>query len=129
VREYVAARAAREQAVRGRYGHNAAHYRDFLDSLERREVLKGFKDGFGDEFTFTLDLAAQIDLPEGERQDAPLGVDFDTLDDVRRQAERIWARAGDHNQTMPPLGGPHELERSYLGEWLACGALANDDME
>lgn len=62
------------------------------------------------------------DMPEGMRQEAPLGVDFDTLEAVRARADRIWMRAADHNTTMPPLGGPDEEERNLLGEWLACGA-------
>lgn len=66
------------------------------------------------------------DLPEGMRQDAPLDVDFDTLDATRAWAKRIWARAGDHNVTMPPIGGPEDEEREMLGEWLACGAPALD---
>lgn len=61
-------------------------------------------------------------LGAGERAGAPLGVDFDSLDDVRARADRIWARAADHNMTMPPLGGPAQDERTRLGEWLACGA-------
>ena len=61
-------------------------------------------------------------IPEAERQGAPLGVDFDNLDDVREHADRIWARAGDGNDTMPPTPGPSEEERRMLGEWLACGA-------
>ena len=46
-----------------------------------------------------------VSLPEGERQKAPMGIDFDTIEDVRHWADRIWARAGDHNTTMPPVGG------------------------
>lgn len=61
-------------------------------------------------------------LPEGERQKAPMGVDFDTVEDVRAWADRIWARAGDHNATMPPVGGPDAVDRELLGEWLACGS-------
>ncbi len=68
-------------------------------------------------------------LPEEERQGAPLGVDFDDIEQVRAQAERIWARSGDHNVTMPPVGGPEEDERVLLGEWLACGAPALADVE
>lgn len=68
------------------------------------------------------------DLPEGMRQNAPLGVDFNTLEDIRRQADRIWARSGDQNATMPPVGGPPAEERALLGEWLACGAPANADL-
>ncbi len=68
-------------------------------------------------------------LPQGERQKAPLGVDFDTVQDVRLWADRIWARAGDHNATMPPVGGPDEPERVMLGEWLACGSPTLAAME
>ena len=64
------------------------------------------------------------DLPEGMRQDAPMGADFDTLETTRAWSKRIWARAGDHNLTMPPIGGPGDDEREMLGEWLACGAPA-----
>jgi hypothetical protein len=61
-------------------------------------------------------------LPADMRQDAPPGVDFDSLDDVRHWAPRIWARAADQNATMPPVGAPGPEERALLGEWLACGA-------
>jgi hypothetical protein len=61
-------------------------------------------------------------MPEAERQGAPLGIDFDDIGQIRAQAERIWARSGDHNVTMPPAGGPEDDERALLGEWLACGA-------
>lgn len=66
------------------------------------------------------------DLPEGMRQDAPIGSDFDTLESTRAWADRIWARAADHNLTMPPIGGPDDDEREMLGEWLACGAPTLD---
>jgi hypothetical protein len=80
-------------------------------------------DDFGGPFLLTwCDGCHSVDLPDGSRQGAPLGVDFDTIDDVRRQKKRIWARAGDQNDTMPPIGGPDEEERALLGEWLACGA-------
>jgi hypothetical protein len=69
------------------------------------------------------------DMPDGQRQGAPLTVDFDTLEDARAWADRIWARAGDHNATMPPIGGPEETERNALGEWLACGALSLSDSQ
>ena len=61
-------------------------------------------------------------LGADERAGAPLGVDFDSLSDVRTRADRIWARAADHNADMPPAGGPAPDERRQLGEWLACGA-------
>ncbi|HEU4405206.1 MAG TPA: hypothetical protein VFS43_07945 [Polyangiaceae bacterium] len=61
-------------------------------------------------------------LPEGSRQSAPLGIDFDGIDKVRAQSARILARTTGESPTMPPSGGPPEAERSKLAEWLACGA-------
>lgn len=66
-------------------------------------------------------------LDEAHRAEAPVGIDFDDLDGVRAQAERIWARSGDQNNTMPPAGTAPALEREQLGEWLACGAPSRDD--
>jgi len=67
-------------------------------------------------------------LKEGERAGAPLDVDFESLDKVRAQAARIWARAADQNASMPPVGPPPEAERAQLGEWLACGAPTAADL-
>jgi uncharacterized membrane protein len=67
-------------------------------------------------------------LPDGERAGAPVGVDFETLAKVRAHADRIWARAGDQNATMPPVGPPPADERALLGEWLACGAPSRADL-
>lgn len=60
-------------------------------------------------------------LAEGERQEAPMGVDFDTYDDIVRHSPRILDRAV-HLETMPPVGGPSVDERQLLREWLDCGA-------
>ena len=80
-------------------------------------------DAFGGPFMITwCNGCHSVDLPDGMRQGASLGVDFDTVEDIRRHATRIWARSGDDNITMPPIGGPDEDERALLGEWLACGA-------
>ncbi|MEE9386101.1 MAG: hypothetical protein V3V08_22035, partial [Nannocystaceae bacterium] len=68
-------------------------------------------------------------VPEGMRQGAPVDVVFDTVGAVRARAERIWARAGDQNSTMPPAGPAGDAERTLLGEWLACGAPANADLD
>ena len=61
-------------------------------------------------------------MAEGDRADAPLGIDFNTVELVRTHADRIWARSGDLNETMPPFGGASVEERAALGAWLACGA-------
>ncbi len=61
-------------------------------------------------------------LEDSERAMAPVGIDLDTKEDMTSHAARIWARSADLNTTMPPAGGPDEIERWMLGEWLACGA-------
>lgn len=62
-------------------------------------------------------------LPEGQRNLAPMGVDLDTWAGVQKWADRIQARSTGENPTMPPGGGPTELERSQLAEWLSCDVL------
>ena len=54
---------------------------------------------------------------------APSAYRFDTVDEVRTHADRIFIRAAGPNVTMPP--GPTDPpldERDRLAEWLACGA-------
>ena len=58
------------------------------------------------------------DLIPTMRQDAPLGVNLDTLDEVRQRRAQIL-EMGDR---MPPTGGPSEEERALMREWLTCGA-------
>jgi hypothetical protein len=70
------------------------------------------------------------------RFDAPLGVDFDTEEDVRRWRDRIRIRAIDA-PTMPPGAPLPEEERALLGAYLdmldalpcvpSCGARACGD--
>ena len=87
-------------------------------------------EGFGG--PFMLDYCTgchHSGLPAGMRQQAPLGVDFDTPALVRAQAARIWARSADQNATMPPAGPPDAATRALLGEWLACGAPALADLD
>ncbi len=59
-------------------------------------------------------------LPEAQRNDAPLGVDFDSYAGVVQWADRIADRAVDASSTMPPGGGPTEEDRAMLSEWLSC---------
>lgn len=67
-------------------------------------------------------------LPADMRQNAPVGLDFEHVEQVRMHADRIWARAADQNATMPPAGAPAQDDRSLLGEWLACGAPTDADL-
>ncbi len=97
-----------------------------FESLDERpcpeESFVGYED-FGGPFIITWCNGCHASaLPEAERQGAPLGIDFDSIERIREQAGRIWARSADHNVTMPPVGGPEEEERVLLGDWLACGA-------
>jgi hypothetical protein len=66
-------------------------------------------------------------LPADQRQGAPIEVNFDELADVRAWAPKVWARAGDQNATMPPVGAAGGEERALFGEWLACGAPTDED--
>ena len=79
-------------------------------------------ENFGDPFMRDWCTGCHSDrLEEGERAGAPLMVNLNRYEDVVLQRDRIWLRAADENQTMPPAGGPGEDERALLGEWLACG--------
>ena len=58
-----------------------------------------------------------------ERKGAPDGFDFGTLEAVRANKSRIFARSAADNVTMPPgPDDPPAVERDKLAEWLACGA-------
>jgi hypothetical protein len=61
--------------------------------------------------------------PDGERNGAPDDFVFATQADVIAHADRIFARAADTNDSMPP--GPDTIpmtQRVDLANWLACGA-------
>jgi uncharacterized membrane protein len=55
------------------------------------------------------------------RQDAPLDVNLDTIDQVRARKRMILDLAGER-ALMPPSGGPSTEERALLREWISCGA-------
>lgn len=55
-----------------------------------------------------------------DRHDAPVGVAFDTPEDIARWAERILARAAGDAPTMPPGGGTVADDREMLRIWLEC---------
>jgi len=57
------------------------------------------------------------------RHGAPHAFTFDTSDQIRSHAARIFERAAATNTSMPPgLDDPPPDERERLAEWLACGA-------
>jgi len=79
-------------------------------------------DNFGAPFLANWCRACHsADLPADMRQNAPAGVDFDSLGDARRwwfEIERTARQGG----SMPPAGGPSASERDLLVEWVTCGA-------
>lgn len=53
---------------------------------------------------------------------APSSYKFDTREQVKQHAARIFIRAAGPNTTMPPgPDDPPESARDQLAEWLACG--------
>ena len=61
--------------------------------------------------------------PDGQRYGAPADFVFDTRAEIIAHEDRIFARAADTNDSMPP--GPDSVpaaERMRLADWLACGA-------
>lgn len=79
-------------------------------------------DNFGSPFIVNWCRACHSsELPPGMRQDAPIDVNFDTLDEIRAWSSRINLTAG-AGTSMPPTGGPSASERVMLVEWLRCGA-------
>ncbi len=87
-------------------------------------------ENFGGPFVLTYCTGCHASgVPADQRQGAPLMVNFDDIEDIRSQAAGIWARAADQNETMPPVGAADMEERALLGEWLACGAPEDADLE
>lgn len=77
---------------------------------------------FGEEFLGTHCQRCHASDSD-DRNGAPNTLHFDTIDDVRDRANRIFVRAAADNTSMPPgPDDPPEEERMLLAEWLACGA-------
>lgn len=86
-------------------------------------------ESFGDPFVRSWCTGCHSSLlAEERREEAPIDVNLDSIEGVREHLERVWVRAGDQNETMPPAGGPGPEERELLGEWLACGAPTRLDL-
>ena len=62
------------------------------------------------------------DMADTVRPDGTEGINLDGFGNVAAFLERIEARALGDSPTMPPAGGPSEVEREQLAEWIACGA-------
>ncbi len=62
------------------------------------------------------------ELGEGQRYDAPVGIDFDTYASTVALAALIERSATGDDADMPPVGGPPAHDRERLATWFACGA-------
>lgn len=69
------------------------------------------------------------DVPPAQRQGAPVGVNFDTSEEIERHVARIYLRSADGNTTMPPEDVISEEERVRLGDWITCGMPGLDAAE
>jgi mono/diheme cytochrome c family protein len=79
-------------------------------------------DGFGAPF-FARWCASCHAGEAFNRHGAPHAYTFDTVEQIREHAARVFERAAASNTSMPP--GPDdvtEADRERLAEWLACGA-------
>jgi hypothetical protein len=86
-------------------------------------------ENFGGPFVLTYCAGCHhSELPADVRQNAPYAINLESVELVRTNADRMWARAADQNATMPPAGAAADDERTLLGEWLACGAPTNEDL-
>jgi hypothetical protein len=86
-------------------------------------------ENFGGPFVLTYCTGCHhSELPADVRQNAPYAINLESVELVRTNADRMWARAADQNATMPPAGAAADDERMLLGEWLACGAPTNEDL-
>lgn len=59
-------------------------------------------------------------LPEGQRNDAPVEVNFDTYQGVLDAYTRVLVRVDPAAPSMPPAGGPNEEQYAIFHEWLQC---------
>jgi len=57
-------------------------------------------------------------LSEGERADAPLGYDYDSVESARAHPNWTWAEVTLGH--MPPEGALADQEQQLIREWLAC---------
>lgn len=65
------------------------------------------------------------------RYDAPVGINYDTIEGVREFRKRIRLRAGELGDMPPrllPVPRPSEEERVRLIQWIDCGTLTDADV-
>jgi len=74
---------------------------------------------FGDGFV-TENCQACHASTTPDRRGAPPSVTFDTYEETMTHRDRILARSGGDDPTMPPQGGVDAEQREKLAIWLTC---------
>ena len=90
-------------------------------------------ENFGDNFfqNYCLRCHSQTLVGDVARSDAPLGINYDTIEGVREFAKRIRLRAGQLGDMPPllaPVPKPSQEERRTLIQWIDCGTLTEADL-
>jgi len=98
------------------------------------EAVKTTYEDFGAAFFQNYCIRCHSVTREGDlaRWDAPLGIDFDTLQMVQEFKDRIHLRAGELGDMPPrlfPVPRPSDEERIQLMIWIDCGMLSEAESE
>ena len=87
-------------------------------------TYENFAAGFFDSFCTRCHNSA---LSGADRDGALPGLNWDQLDVVRDNLDRIRFRATEVNTMPPSEPRPDEDDRALLAEWIGCGAPSEDD--
>ena len=98
-----------------------------LDAAREIDCGQTDYENFGAQFFHDYCLHCHNEQLVGDiaRTDAPNGINFNTLDQIRGYQRRIRLRAGEQGDMPPsllPVPRPSEQERLQLIRWLDCGA-------
>ncbi len=103
-----------------------------VDDADETDCDKLTYENFGQAFfqSYCLRCHSVTNVGDVARNDAPVGINYDTLEGVREFATRIRLRAGELGD-MPPLllpgPRPSEEERRELIRWIDCDTPSETD--
>ncbi len=91
-------------------------------------------ENFGQAFfqSYCLRCHSVTNVGDVARNDAPVGINYDTLDGVREFTTRIRLRAGELGDMPPllvPVPRPSEEERLQLIRWIDCDTPSETDAD
>jgi uncharacterized membrane protein len=98
-----------------------------LDSAREIDCGQSTYENFGARFFHDYCLRCHNEQLVGDtmRTDAPTGINFNSLEEIRGFQRRIRLRAGEQGDMPPsllPVPRPSEEERKLLIRWIDCGA-------